>query len=744
MPNLVNIVIPPLPQAYTYAVPEEIEQDVEIGSRVVVPLGKRHAHGYVVSKFPLTEEREQSLADIKLKPVSTDGKGRPCFSVSQLRFFEWIAKYYGDSLANVIDVAIPPIAPRKFQRLVQLIGLSSSASLRGALQRKIVERLQHEKQPLPMEALTREFRGAPAAVRALAAAQIVLVTEAELVDQYLPSTQAPRWAKTEVKLTAQQRDALGILSKALCAETYSPFLLHGVTGSGKTEVYIEAIREVLTLGKSALVIVPEIALTPQLIDRFRVRLGDNLAILHSALNRRARWDSWRALLEGRAHVAIGARSGIFAPLHKLGLIIVDEEHESSYKQAEGLRYHARDLALVRGKLENCPVVLGSATPSLESYAHAKAGHYTLLNLPTRPGSTQQPSVEIVDLNKIAPWDMPTRSISPQLQKSLLEVIARGEQAFLLYNRRGFASYLQCKNCNTVIECPNCSVTLTYHRTRNELLCHYCNLTMVPPQFCSACTPTEDKGPGVLEQRGAGTEKIFEELAELLPGVAIGRLDRDSALDEQTYRGILDQVRDGTLQVLVGTQMIAKGHDLPGVTLVGVVDCDIGLHIPDFRASERAFQLLTQAAGRAGRGDKPGRVILQTRIPQHPSIRHTAQNDYNAFAAFELERRVKTNYPPQSRLLRILASSADKTLARDTLARLRMQLDTFAREEKLPITILGPTAAPIAKIKTHWRAHMLIKAAAAPQLLRVMHVLNQERYKSKKVRLVLDMDPQDLM
>lgn len=744
MSSLVNIVIPPLPRAYTYALPEDIAPSVEIGSRVVVPLGKRFTHGYVVSKFLSDSDQAQAVANVDLKAVSTDGTQRACFSETQLRFFEWIARYYGEPLANVIDVAIPPIAPRKFQRFVMLRASESEPKLKGSLQRQIYSKLKGLSAPLAIELLTREFRGAPAALRALEKAGLIDISHSELVDQYLPETQAPAWAKSEVELNAHQRQALDEIVESIQKQAFNPFLLHGITGSGKTEVYIEAIREVVARGKSALVIVPEIALTPQLIDRFRVRLGDNLAILHSALNRRARWDSWRALLEGRAKVAIGARSGIFAPLRDLALIIVDEEHESSYKQAEGLRYQARDLALVRAKLESCPVVLGSATPSLESFAHAQAGRYRLLSLPARPGTTQQPEIRIVDLNKIPPWDMPSRCISPDLLKALQEVTNRGEQAFLLYNRRGFASYLQCEACNTVLECPNCSVTLTYHRTRNELLCHYCNLSVVPPQFCSACTPKDGKGPAALQNRGAGTEKILEELKELLPNVQIGRLDRDSATDEQIYRSILDQVRAGTLQVLVGTQMIAKGHDLPGVTLVGVIDCDIGLHMPDFRAAERAFQLLTQAAGRSGRGDKQGRVILQTRVPQHPSIQLTARNDYIAFAKYELERRVKTNYPPQSRLLRILASAADKEAARSLLTQMRMQIETLGREEKLPLTILGPTPPPIARIKTHWRMHMLLKAANATQLNRVVQVLSAERAKSKKVRLVLDMDPQDLM
>jgi primosomal protein N' (replication factor Y) len=341
--------------------------------------------------------------------------------------------------------------------------------------------------------------------------------------------------------------------------------------------------------------------------------------------------------------------------------------------------------------------------------------------------------------------MPSKNISPRLALLVQETIQNNEQVFLLYNRRGFASYLQCESCQTSISCPNCSVTLTFHRSRNQLLCHYCNLSLVPPSLCPSCPKEKQlKEPSKLVLRGAGTEKIFEELQELFPQATIARLDRDTVTDEAAYRKLLDEVRAGQIQILVGTQMIAKGHDLPGVTLVGVVDCDVGLHMPDFRAGERVFQLLTQAAGRAGRGDKAGRVVLQTRVPSHPSVSLTHSQDFAAFASQELLNRELHSYPPYARLLRIVCSSADHELAENQAKQIKRDILDISGPYGLEVKVLGPTPAPIAKIKTLWRWHLLVKAKSAAHLNRIIRELAPQRSQSKKVRIVFDMDPQDLM
>jgi primosomal protein N' (replication factor Y) len=408
--------------------------------------------------------------------------------------------------------------------------------------------------------------------------------------------------------------------------------------------------------------------------------------------------------------------------------------------------------MVRAKLERCPVVLGSATPALETYHHAQNGRYRYLPLIQRHKDAGGLSIEIVDFNTLKPWDMPTRHISPQLHRALKETIVAGDQAFVLYNRRGFASYLQCEQCEYVCNCPNCSVTLTYHQGNNSLLCHYCSFSAVPSTFCPECSAkgilrSEDKEPPRLEMRGAGTEKIFDELRELFPAQSVERLDRDSAGDLNTYKDILDRLRRGEIQILVGTQMLAKGHDLPNVTLVGVADCDVGLHMPDFRAAERVFQLLTQSAGRAGRGSRPGRVILQTRVPKHPSLIKTLSQDYPGFADYELRSRRAMLYPPFIRLLRIVSFSIDKERGPQSLMQLKSFLDRTVLTG-LPsneaVRIMGPTAAPIQKVKGEYRTHLLLKCSSARTLNRLMRCARDQTPLIKGIRFIFDVDPVDML
>ncbi len=743
MANLVNVVIPPLDSPLTYGVPESLASQVAVGSRVEVPLGRRRALGYVVAtnaRPPLVKDDKK----IEVKSVFDTDEPLACFSREQLDFFQWIADYYGEPLSNVIDVAIPPVVPRRFERLISLSS-KLPEKLPAKSQGELLRLLAQEKAPVDLESLGRRVKGASRVVKSLQAKGLVRLIEREIVDQHLSDAEPPpAWAKESVELNQAQRLALDAINSALERRLFEAFVLHGITGSGKTEVYIEAIKHAQERGLGALIIVPEIALTPQLIDRFRARLGQNIGVLHSALHKRSRWDSWRALLEGRCTVAIGARSGIFAPVKNLGLIIVDEEHESSYKQAEGLRYNARDLALVRAKLQKCSVVLGSATPSLETYLNAVTGKYKLLSLPSRHAASQSLEMQVVDLNTVKPWDMPSKNISPQLAEAITQALERKEQVFLLYNRRGFASYLQCEVCQTTVDCPNCSVTLTYHKHRNSLQCHYCNLSVLSPQYCSQCQGSDGKGGAPLLQRGAGTEKIFDELLALFPQARIARLDRDAVQDAASYRALLDAVRDGSTDILVGTQMIAKGHDLPGVTLVGVIDCDVGLHMPDFRAGERVFQLLTQASGRAGRGDKPGSVVLQTRAPKNHSIVMTQQRDFDSFAKIELNSRKNLSYPPYTRILRIIISAANRDYGARFARALRGVIDASMQARKYPLVVLGPTTAPIEKLRALWRWHYLIKAKSASQLNRIMHDVQHSITPNNHVRVVFDMDPQDLM
>lgn len=742
MTLVVSVVIAPLEEALSYKVPEPLRERVAIGSHLKVPLGKRHAEGFVVG---LTENHEND--SFELKEATDLASEDPCFLEDQLPFFQWIADYYVEPLSKVLETAIPASVAKKFIRHVEFLKMPEKPG-RGRLKQEILEFLSREGTPVDYSSLLRRFPGAGLTVRKLVEVGGLRVTREELKGAHVSTEEIPGWAKQEVHLMPGQSSSLESILAAWQARRFEPFLLYGITGSGKTEVYIEAIKKVTAAKGGALVIVPEIALTPQLIDRFRARLGDGIAVLHSAVSKRDRWDSWRALLEGRYRIAIGARSAIFAPIRDLQLIVVDEEHDSSFKQAENIRYNARDLAVIRAKHASCPVVLGSATPSLESFLNSHDKRYTLLELPERHAEASLPSVEIVDLNRIKQREMPSRNVSPRFLQLLKQTIEQGSQAFVLYNRRGFASYLQCEKCGGVVECPNCSVTLTYHRQNNSLLCHYCGYSSVPSSLCGQCPERDDSGqrlePGTLVHRGSGTEKILEEIENLLPGVPVERLDRDAVEDLNHYRSILRRVRSGETRILVGTQMIAKGHDLPDVTLVGIVDCDVGLNFPDFRCAERAFQLLTQASGRAGRGERPGNVVLQTRVPNHPSLHFTKSHDFTGFAAYELKNRKALHYPPFSRLARLLVASQEKDAPPQILLHFKEILSKFRQERQCDLAILGPAPAPLGKVKTLWRWHMLLKSRSASTLNHSVRLLKGAGINKRKHRLIFDLDPQDML
>ncbi|MEZ4754376.1 MAG: primosomal protein N' [Bdellovibrionota bacterium] len=742
--NLVNVVIPPLSQSFTYNIPKTLDSSISVGHMVEVPFGRRVATGYVIEQVGT----EKTL-EFKVKSVRATEENLACFNHEQLEFFKWVSNYYVEPLSNVIEAAIPKPAPKKYNRWVRLIA-EPEKKLRGKLQIAILEMLKAHPAPLHYSKILREHKGAGVAIKKLAEKEIIAIDAEEVLDHHISDETAPDWAKQEIELDQAQTDATQKIIEASSNNEFKVFTLYGVTGSGKTEVYIEAIKKIIADGKGVLIIVPEIALTPQLVDRFKARLGDQIAVLHSGLSTRTRWDSWRALLEKRNYIAIGARSAIFAPVPNLGLIIVDEEHDSSYKQADGLRYNARDLAIVRGKFCNAPVVLGSATPSLETYHNTKIGKYEFLQLAARHVSASEISFELIDLNRVKPWEMPSKNISPKLFKELEDVLAKNEQAFILYNRRGFASYMQCDTCEEVVECPNCSVTMTYHRYDNSLTCHYCAWSMLPPELCPACTGITEKEnksasatPGKLVQRGGGTQKVFEELEELFPSAKIDRLDRDTATNIQSYRDILDRMRSKETSILVGTQMIAKGHDLPGVTLVGVVDCDVGLHMPDFRSGEKVFQLLTQTSGRAGRGEIPGKVVLQTRVPNHLSLNKTIEKDYSGFAKQELIQREALRYPPYSRLLRIVAGSQDKTLPEYILKFYREQAENFIKKENLNVQLLGPVEAPLHKLKSLYRWHILCKSPRSKDLNQIVRYLKGAKI-SDKLKISFDIDPQEML
>lgn len=501
----------------------------------------------------------------------------------------------------------------------------------------------------------------------------------------------PSLTEAQAKVTAQ-------IVNALKAGIFKSFLLFGVTGSGKTEIYLRAIAEILELGRSALVLVPEIALTPQLLGRFKARFGDEVAALHSAMGRGERLDEWERVRRKIVRCAIGARSAIFAPFDDLGLIIVDEEHDGGYKQEEAVTYNARDFALVRARSHNAVAVLGSATPSLESWNNAITGKYTLLTLPERVEAKPLPEIEIVDMRKAVKG--PAHFISPVLEEELIKNHERKKQTLLFLNRRGYAPFVMCLDCGYTFGCPSCSLSLTYHQRERKLLCHFCDYTASPPNVCPSCNG------GRIKMIGIGTERVEEEVKRILPGAKVARLDRDIVTKKGELARVLTALRDGELDVLIGTQMIAKGHDYPGVTLVGVILAETSLNFPDFRSAETTFSLLTQVAGRAGRGEEPGKVIVQTYNPGHYAIRTALTQNYRAFAEKELAVRRELGYPPFTRLAVVRFSGESLIGVRKTAE----AISELASSLK-GISVVGPAPAPFSKIRNKYRWQLLIKSSS---------------------------------
>ncbi len=639
----------------------------------------------------ISEKRPEG---IRLRPIIS---AHQAFLPSQLDLFRWMGRYYGYPLAETIDCAIPQFRSRRPTR--------TKAEKRGDI--KLVG-------------------GRPE------------------------------------NLTPGQTAALNAISAALRDRVFAAFLLFGVTGSGKTEVYLRALEALMQTDGGAIVIVPEIALTPQLIDYFETRLSHEVALLHSELSPGARQTMWERILRGELRIVLGARSAIFAPVRNLRFIAVDEEHESSFKQSDSLRYNARDVAVVLAKQTGSVAVLGSATPSFESLMNVKRGAYNLLELKERANAKPVPAIEVVDLSKVRRAEMISPNLSPRFYDLLRETLSAGEQAIILYNRRGFASYLQCESCQEVVLCPNCSITLTYHRGQEQVLCHYCGIQLPLPTRCRVCldprtTSVEDLDSaaeiGKLALRGAGTEKVIEEIRSLFPETAILQMDRDSITSKEGYREILTAMRSGKAQLLVGTQMIAKGHDLPDVTFVGIIDADIGLSTPDFRASERVLQLITQAAGRAGRGLKAGRVLIQTRQARHPTIVAAASGRFMAFARFELERRKALSYPPFGRLMRLIVSSPDAFDAERGAGEVSRMLEELIpsllkqHEGKVRFSTLGPAPAPHEKLRGRFRHHFLVKCSSAAALSQLAGSF-LERYQHWKnfddLRVAVDIDPVEML
>ena len=793
----------PLSQLFTYRVPEALRAVIRVGAQVLVPFGQRDVIGIVAA---IREDSDRAgLRDIE--SVFEDAPSLPDdalplarwmadYYLCELgeairpflpqgttyriqRFFRPTGEPVPDSLRARGDVAVlfrhieaggeislgalrqklpaarvfPAIRALKSRNVIaeraflrppeakakQVRVLSVSASpeeieqycernARRSPARVAVLRAAIEAGPLPPADLAQR------AGVSLSAAQALV--KQGLLKAEMTATRRVPWAEESGRaslpptLTPDQTTAVDAITEAIEADRHQSFLLYGVTASGKTEVYLHAIARVLALGRQAIVLMPEISLTAQAVGIYRSRFGDRVAILHSSLSLGERWDEWQRIRDGQAAVTIGARSALFAPAPHLGLIVIDEEHETSYKQEQAPRYHAREVALARGELNHCPVVLASATPALESFYAAETGRHRLLRLPTRVEDRPLPQVRLVDRRQSAPRPA---ILSGPLRQAIGARLALGEQVILFLNRRGYATFLLCPACGEAVRCPDCGISLTYHREEHQVRCHHCGLARTAPTACANC-----KGHNIRFS-GFGTERVEKELGELFPRARLGRLDRDTTAHKGSHLAIVGRFRAAETDILVGTQMVAKGFDFPGVTLVGVISADTSLNLPDFRAAERTFQLLTQVSGRSGRGDKPGEVVVQTFQPEHYSVIAASRQDYDDFYRGEIETRRELNYPPFSQIANLLVTATTEADAKGRAEKIAAAI----RENAPALGVLGPAAAPIAKLRGKHRWHLLVRAqpgALQSSLRAALSTLGD----LPSLGLTVDVDPVSLM
>ena len=696
-----------LDREFDYLVPGELAGRVRIGSVVRVPFGHRRARGFVVG---LADRSDYP----NLKAIESVAGDLPLFDEQMLRLARWIADYYAAPFESAIAAILPAAVRRdgaKFkERLVaRLSGKAApSADEEAALAAKSPKQaaawaLLKERRELAAAALAAETGVSPDGLRRLE--KRGWISLAKGVARRDPNARMNVLPTVAPALMAEQTAALAAIRKEMASPKPGTVLLHGVTGSGKTEVYLAAIQTALDAGKGAIALVPEIALTPQTIERFRGRFGDVVAVLHSHLSDGERHDEWQRIAAGRARIVVGARSALFAPVRPLGLLVVDEEHEPAYKQDESPRYSARDVAVMRGHLEGCAVVLGSATPSLESYRHARDGKYKLVKMAQRVDRRLMPAVRVVDMRVEAEKAGGAHLLSQELIEAIRLRLAQGEQTLLFLNRRGYATTVMCPVCGFVETCPHCSVKMTYHKTSETMVCHVCGSIRPVPARCSN---PDCRAPNV-KMAGVGTQRVEAAVKKIFPQARIARMDSDTTGAKDAHAKILGAFRRGDVDILVGTQMIAKGLDFPNVTLVGVIHADLSLQMPDFRAAERTFQLLTQVAGRAGRGDVSGEVFIQTYAPFHPAVQSARTADFETFFDQEIEFRREMRYPPFTRLTAVLFKGKDEAAvdacSKDFAAKLKTKLPASVR-------LSGPAPAPLAKAKNYFRAQLLLFAATS--------------------------------
>jgi len=725
-------------EPYDYLVPDRLRAEAEPGRRVRVPFGKgdRLATGYCVR----LETKPQGSR--RLKPLESVVDARALVSQTMLRVTEWMADYYLCPWGQVLEAVVPAgVRGRAGTREATFLSVPNQVAAQltnlklPEKQAKILAHLAAAAKPLTAHMLSKAVGCTAGPINALRKKGLI-----ESVTRRVATGTAHDRAvlrETDLVLNEDQRAALDAILATLESRRHGTVLIHGVTGSGKTEVYIQAIQEVLRFGRQAIVLVPEISLTPQTEQRFRSRFG-SVAVLHSHQSDVERHRHWERIARGEVQVVVGARSAIFAPTPNLGLIVLDEEHEGSFKQDTAPRYHARDVALERARLEGIPLVLGSATPSLESWQRAQEQQFKLISMPRRVFGRPMPGVIAVDL-RIEFRDRRSRgAISRQLHIAMDESLKEGGQVILLLNRRGFSTHIQCPSCGHVVRCPECTIALTHHLQLQIALCHYCDYETPAPVECPEC-----KFPGI-RYGGLGTQRLEAEVRARFPEHRSLRMDTDTMQKPGSHERALASFHSGEVRILLGTQMIAKGLDFPNVTLVGVVNADTALHLPDFRAAERTFQLVTQVAGRTGRGEKGGRVLVQTFSPDHPAIVAALRHDFNRFARQELPIRRALAYPPFSGMVRIVVRGESEVLSGQFAAQIAEKIKAAIDALDMPARVLGPAPAPIAKLRGKHRFQIQTQAADSSRLRQAIRQVMAEIKPDDAVQWIVDVDPLDML
>ena len=787
-----------LRKEFDYAIPPELAAQVDIGTRVKVPFGPRQVNGLVTE---LIEESTHTNLRAIVKVISAPS----LVTAKVLKLARWIGDYYccapEIALKSVLPEAVRKEDAGFRERLHVRVNPPHGEPPKLTKRQQDILNIVEEWRELPMQRLLTLSGATPATIRKLEdKGLITIASEVSERDPYAldiilptqPLLMNPEQINALEKIKAAMQQRAVSLSPPKLEERpqgagsalKNTFLLHGVTGSGKTEVYLQAIAYALERGQGAIVLVPEISLTPQTVERFKARFSSGplrtlVAVLHSHLSAGERHDEWHKIRQGRARIVIGARSAIFAPVDPLGLIIVDEEHEHSYKQEESPRYHARDVAVVRGQMEGAVVVLGSATPSMESFHNARRGKYELLDMPTRVDDQKMPVVRVVDMRAENRKQKGIPIFSTPLKEAITKRLERKEQTILFLNRRGYSTSLQCPDCGYIAECPNCSVSLTFHRREAKLLCHICGYSAKAPTVC----PEKKCSNAAIRYSGLGTEKVEDTLAKLFPHARITRMDSDTLKKKDDFRRILNDFRAGKIDILVGTQMIAKGLHFPNVTLVGIIYADLSLHIPDFRAGERTFQLITQVAGRAGRGDVEGEVFVQAFTPFHPAIQYARRHDFVGFYDQEIEFREQLKYPPVARIALLTLKGRNEEKVRLTAEHVKGELEKLVQKGAdgleppdgaksatatpelslslalvapgelqagralknalADLVIAGPAPAPLARAETFYRYQIMLRTRAMTKLSRAIAQLQTTLALPEDVMLAVDIDPVDL-